>query len=97
MFIMKKNLSFLFASTVVAMSSPAFAAGGLAAGTTGVTDFKNWIYAILAIGAVIYMLVQCLMAWGNKITWTDVLHASAKVAVTGGAPALCTYLYGVFA
>jgi hypothetical protein len=42
-------------------------------------------------------LFQCLLAWGNKITWIDVLHASGKVAVTGGAPALVTYLWGIWA
>jgi hypothetical protein len=93
---MKKSLQILFATAVVMSSFPAFAAGGLASGTAAVTDFKTWIYAILAIAAIIYLLFQCLQAWGNKITWIDVLHASGKVAVTGGVPALVTYLWGIW-
>jgi hypothetical protein len=94
---MKKLQPILFATTVALSSFPAFAAGGLASGTAAVTDFKTWIYAILGIAAIIYMLFQCLLAWGNKITWIDVLHASGKVAVTGGVPALVTYLWGIWA
>lgn len=93
---MKKLQLILFVTTVALMSLPAFAAGGLAAGTSAVTDFKTWIYAILAIGAIIYMLFQCMLAWGDKITWIDVLHAAGKVAVTGGVPALVTYLWGIW-
>lgn len=92
---MKKLLPILFAVSASLVTSVAFA-DGLDSGTTATTDFKNWIYAILAIAAIAYMLVQCLMAWGNKITWMDVLHSSAKVAVTGAVPALVTFLWGIW-
>lgn len=93
---MKKLFPILFAVSASFVTSVAFAEG-LESGTTAVTDFKTWIYAILAICAVVYMLVQCFMAWGNKITWMDVLHSSAKVAVTGGVPALVTFAWGIWA
>jgi hypothetical protein len=93
---MKKLLPILFAVATSLVTSVAFAEG-LESGTVATTNFKNWIYAILAVAAVVYMLVQCFMAWGNKITWMDVLHAAGKVAVTGGAPALVTFAWGIWA
>ena len=94
---MKKLQLILIVTAVVVFSSPSFAAGGLAAGTAAATDFKTWVYATLAIVAVIYMLFQVLQAMGKKITWIDVLHSIGWVALGGGIPALVTYAWGIWA
>jgi hypothetical protein len=94
---MKKIQLILTATAVALFSTSAFAAGGLAAGTTATTDFKNWIYAILAIVAIIILLWQVLLAYGKKITWIDFLGHMGWTAVGGGVPALVTYLWGVWA
>ncbi len=69
----------------------------MTAGTTATTDFKNWVYAILAIIAIIILLWQVLLAYGKKITWIDFLGHMGWTAVGGGVPALVTYLWGVWA
>lgn len=93
-----KKVQLILATTVVTLfSTSAFAAGGLAAGTAATTDFKNWIYAILAIVAIIILLWQVMLAYGKKITWIDFLGVMGWTAVGGGVPALVTYLWGVWA
>ena len=71
-------------------------AEGLNSGTTETTNFKNWIYGILAIVSVIYLMFQVLQAYGGKHTWVDVGQACGKVAVMGGIPALVTFLWGIW-
>lgn len=93
---MKKFQQFLSVAAFALLSLPAFAGGGLASGTAAATDFKIWIYAFLAICASIYMMIKCAQAWGNKVTWMDVLDSGGKVAVTGGVPALVTFFWGVW-
>lgn len=93
---MKKIQLIVVATFVALFSTSAFAGGGLAAGTTAVTDFKNWIYAILAIVAIIVLLWQVMLAYGKKITWIDFLGHMGWTAVGGGVPALVTYLWGTW-
>lgn len=93
-----KKLQLILAPTVAALfSTSAFAVGGLAAGTAATTDFKTWVYAILAIIAVIVLLWEVMKAFGKKITWIDFLATTGWVAVGGGVPALVTYAWGIWA
>lgn len=71
-------------------------AQGLSSGTAEATNFKTWIYGILAIVSVVYLLIQGLQAFGDKKTWVDFGHACTKVAVMGGTPALVTFLWGIW-
>lgn len=93
---MKKYLPILFVLAASIFSSAAFAAGGLEAGKTEITNFKTWIYGTLAVVSVIYLMFQVVQAFSNKITWVDVGQSCGKVAVLGGTPALVTFLWGIW-
>lgn len=79
------------------MTSLAFANGGLVVRSAATAAFQDWVYAALAIGAAIYMFFKLLLAWTERIRWVDLLYATGKVALTGGVPALATYLWGAWA
>lgn len=72
-------------------------AGGLDAGTTAATDFRDWFATFVGVAAGVYLLYRGIMAWSNKIQWIDFGSSVAMVAVTGGAIVLADWAYGVFA
>lgn len=72
-------------------------AGGLDAGTDALNDFTDQFYTFVGVGAGLYMLVQCAMAWGDRKSWEDAGMACGKVAVAGGALALAKFCWGIFA
>lgn len=98
---MKRFLSKL--SSVIAISAiPALAfaqagGGGLASGTTAITNFTTWLFAFIAVCAISYLTFKCVQLAGEKIQWIDLGYAIAKVAVVGGVPVLAAWAYAVYA
>lgn len=99
---MKHFLSKL--SSVIAISAiPALAfaqaagGGGLASGTTAITNFNTWLFAFIAVCAISYLTFKCVQLAGEKIQWIDLGYAIAKVAVVGGVPVLAAWAYAVYA
>lgn len=98
---MKRFLSKL--SSVIAISAfPALAfaqaaGGGLASGTTAITNFNTWLFAFVGIVAISYLTFKCIQLAGEKIQWIDLGYAIAKVAVVGGVPVLAAWAYAVYA
>jgi len=80
--------SVLLGSTL-AISSVAANASGLDSGTTAVTSFEVWFYALGGILAICYL--QC---WSNKADWVhDFGGAIAKVAAVGSVSVLAPWAW----
>lgn len=82
---------------IATVSNVAMAAGGMAKATTTMDDIRIWLYSIIAIAAIIYLLIQGLMAFMDRTQWSDFGMAVVKVAVVGGTPALALFAWGLFA
>ncbi len=88
---------FVAASALVMTSEVAMAAGGLAKSTSTMEEIRGWLYTIIGVCAIIYLLVQGLMAFMDRTQWSDFGMAVVKVAVVGGTPALAVFAWGLFA
>jgi hypothetical protein len=93
---MKKLQSIALFAAVSLISTAASAAGGLATGTTAVTDFKTWFVALLAIMAVVYLGAKGVQLATDKIQWADFGQSVMKTAAAGGATALAAWAYFLF-
>ena len=87
------RLSVLLGSTL-AVTSVAANAGGLDSGTTAVTSFEVWFYALGGILAICYLLWVGLQCWSNKADWVhDFGGAIAKVAAVGSVSVLAPWAW----
>ncbi len=90
------RLSVLLGSTL-AIASAAANAGGLDSGTTAVTNFEVWLYALGGILAICYLLWVGFQCWSNKADWVhDFGGAIAKVAAVGAASVLAPWAWTLF-
>lgn len=89
--------------TAAAFIAAAFAsvnahAGGLSDGTSAVTNFQVWFYALAGIFAICYLVWTGVQCWSNKADWiSDFGGAVAKVAAVGGATVLAPWAWALFA
>jgi hypothetical protein len=73
-------------------------AGGLQVGTTAITNFEVWFYAIAGILAICYLTWVGLQCWSNKADWVhDFGGAIAKVAAVGSVTVLAPWAWSLFA
>ncbi|AJI85177.1 trbC/VIRB2 family protein (plasmid) [Yersinia frederiksenii Y225] len=82
---LKLVLSLLF--TIILISEPAFAAGGLGnlnKSTDALEEIKTWLFGIAGVSALIYMVYLVVMAFAEKKSWNDVMMALVYCAVAGG-------------
>ena len=86
---MKRFLSKL--SSVIAISAiPALAfaqaaGGGLASGTTAITNFNTWLFAFIAVCAISYLTFKCVQLAGEKIQWKGSKY-HGTIVMTGEQP-----------
>ena len=91
------------AVVAVALFSPslAWSAGGLSGGLdtakTQVTAIRTALYAIVGIGAGLYLLWQAVLCWNGKKDWSDMVPAIIHVAIAGGAITLATWAWETLA
>ncbi|MFM4936160.1 hypothetical protein ACET94_16740 [Aeromonas veronii] len=76
--------------------APAFAAGGLDAGTNAMSDIKIWLYSFLAVVAVLILLYNITMALFERKTWGDVGMALVYVTAAGGSVLAGEWAWRVF-
>ncbi|MGY3883808.1 TrbC/VirB2 family protein [Aeromonas veronii] len=82
------NTATKFAAAVLlaaVATTPAFAAGGLNAATTALSDLKTWLFAFVGIGALVYLLYCVGMAFMERKTWGDVGMGLVYCTLAGGA------------
>lgn len=91
----KKVLAKLGLSTLSLFSLSA-SAGGLSDGTTALNSFISDFYTFVGVGAGLYMIYLCGMAFMEKKTWGDVGVGCGKVAVAGGAVVLAGYCWTIW-
>lgn len=91
------------AVVAVTMLTPslAWSAGGLSGGLdtakTQVTTIRTALYAIVGIGAGLYLLWQAVLCWNGKKDWSDMVPAIIHVAIAGGAITLATWAWSTLA
>ncbi|WP_199481225.1 conjugal transfer protein [Vibrio owensii] len=91
------NLKAAFiAMMLVLVCHPAIAAGGLDEGITWANEIADWLYKLLGSATLIYVLVQCGLAFFEKKQWADVGIAVAKAAVAGGIPTAVAYAWTIW-
>ena len=89
--------------TLAALITAVFAsvnahAGGLSDGTSAVTSFEVWFYALAGIAAICYLVWTGVQCWSNKADWiSDFGGAVAKVAAVGSVTVLAPWAWSVFA
>ncbi|APP08080.1 hypothetical protein [Vibrio harveyi] len=86
----------LIAMMLVLFCHPAIAAGGLDEGINWANDIADWLYKLLGSATLIYVLVQCGLAFFEKKQWADVGIAVAKAAVAGGIPTAVAYAWTIW-
>jgi fatty acid desaturase len=93
----KKSLT--IATLIAAVFASASAhAGGLSDGTSAVTSFEVWFYALAGIAAICYLVWTGVQCWSNKADWiSDFGGAVAKVAAVGSVTVLAPWAWSVFA
>lgn len=83
---LKLILSLLF--TIILISEPAFAAGGLGnlnKATDALEEIKTWVFSLACVAALLYMVYLVVMAFAEKKSWNDVMMALAYCAIAGGS------------
>ncbi|MRD49385.1 hypothetical protein GHT07_19080 [Caenimonas koreensis DSM 17982] len=85
------------AITVAAMQSNAFALGGLDKANSAAEDIKTGLYALVGVIALIYMIYLGVMAFTEKKSWSDFGWGVVHVSVVGGAVALGSWAWALFA
>lgn len=93
---MKQTTQLLAAFLLALLSTSAFAAGGLAAATTQVTDIKTWMYGILGAGVFVYFMYLVIMALFERKQWADVLVGLGYVALAGGSLVGAKWAWDIF-
>ncbi|MDR2207480.1 MAG: TrbC/VirB2 family protein [Azoarcus sp.] len=90
-----RNLSLALMSL---MASPAFAAsvGGLDKAKSLGEEIKTGLYALLGVGATIYLIYLAFMAFTEKKTWADFGWGVVYVCIAGGVTALATWAWSAF-
>lgn len=81
----------------VAASTSAFALGGLDKAASTATEIKTGLYTLVGIAALIYMIYLGIMAMTEKKSWSDFGWGVVHVAAVGGAVALATWAWSLFA
>ena len=82
------------AVAIAAASSNALALGGLEKAKTAADDIKNGLYALVGVVALIYLGV---MAFTEKKSWADFGWGVVYVSLVGGATALGSWAWTLFA
>ncbi|MGR5514048.1 conjugal transfer protein [Vibrio harveyi] len=91
------NLTIAFiAVMLILFGHPAIAAGGLDEGINWANTIADWLYKLLGSATLIYVLVQCGLAFADKKQWADVGIAVVKAAVAGGIPTAVAYAWTVW-
>lgn len=91
------NLTIAFiAVMLILFGHPAIAAGGLDEGINWANEIADWLYKLLGSATLIYVLVQCGLAFFEKKQWADVGIAVAKAAVAGGIPTAVAYAWTIW-
>jgi glucose-6-phosphate-specific signal transduction histidine kinase len=91
----RKKLALVIA--VAAVQSNAFALGGLDKANSAAEDIKTGLYALVGVIALIYMIYLGVMAFTEKKSWSDFGWGVVHVSVVGGAVALGTWAWALFA
>ena len=86
------------AAVVIAVaSSNALALGGLDKATSAASDIKTGLYALVGVVALIYLIYLGVMAFTEKKSWADFGWGVVYVSLVGGAVALGTWAWSLFA
>lgn len=81
----------------VATSMPAFASGGLNAGTSAMTTFQTWLYSIAGVCATTYLTYKGIMAFTDREHWSDFGWGIVKVVVVGAVVAIAGWAFSLAA
>ncbi|MDL0457417.1 TrbC/VirB2 family protein [Yersinia pestis] len=94
---MTKSIKSAFGALfVLAFASPVFAGGGLDAATSALTDVKTWLFTFVGVGALVYLLYCCAMAFMERKTWGEVGMALVYCCLAGGAVVGGTWALDLF-
>lgn len=81
----------------VGMLMPEMAlAGGLSVVKNKVDDYTKTLYAILGVGAGLFLLIEVVLLWMNKRQWADIGMDAVKVGLGGAAIALAGWAWTMF-
>lgn len=102
---MKKLISSLVARrqqiacalAVAAMQSNAFALGGLDKAKDTADEVKTGLFALVGVIALLYMIYLGVMAFTEKKSWSDFGWGAVHVSAVGGAVALGSWAWTLFA
>lgn len=98
--ISKKISNAVAAVTVMAMCHVEVLAqglGGLDKAKTAAEDIKTGLYALVGVVGMVYMIYLGAMAFTEKKSWSDFGWGAVHVSVVGGAVALGSWAWTLFA
>jgi hypothetical protein len=78
------------------LASPAFAIGGLDKAKDLAEQIKTGAYALLGVGAMLYLIYMAFMAFTEKKTWADFGWGVVYVCIAGGVLALGDWAWSAF-
>lgn len=79
------------------IQSSAFALGGLDKATSAASDVKTGLFALVGVVGIIYLIYLGAMAFTEKKSWSDFGWGVIHIAVVGGAGALASWAWSLFA
>lgn len=79
------------------ISTNALALGGLDKAKSTAEEIKTGLYALVGIVGLIYMIYLGVMAMTEKKSWSDFGWGVVHVAAVGGAVAMATWAWTLFA
>jgi len=82
---------------LTAMTSPAFALGGLDVAKSTAEDVKTGLYSFVGVMALIYLIYLGVMAFTEKKSWADFGWGVVHVSLVGGAVAIGGWAWTLFA
>lgn len=85
------------AITVLALQSNAFALGGLDKATSAAQEVKTGLYALVGVIAMLYLIFLGVQAFTERKSWADFGWGVVHVSLVGGAVALGTWAWSLFA
>lgn len=85
------------ALVLAVISSPTWALGGLDKAKTSADEIKTGLFALVGVIALIYMIYLGVMAFTEKKSWSDFGWGVVHVSAVGGAVALGSWAWSLFA